>query len=30
MSKSWSKPPAMNMTPIFATKHQGRLWQMPW
>jgi hypothetical protein len=21
MSKSWSKFPAMNMTPIFATKH---------
>jgi hypothetical protein len=21
MSKSWSKSPAMNMTPIFATKH---------
>jgi len=22
MSKSWSKSPAMNMTPIFATKHE--------
>jgi hypothetical protein len=25
MSKSWSKSPAMNMTPIFATKH----WNIP-
>jgi hypothetical protein len=25
MSKSWSKSPAMNMTPIFATKHYSQI-----